>query len=187
MDQAKPHANDGASEPNGKPAAECAPGTLDGASLVVESGFESLQGIRKTMEDAHVALDDLLTSFPHLSSLHPSPPFAFYAVYDGKSINLPPCVVSTQNPFSLTPLCRTTARTCRRGGSCSRSRFGARRDHQRGSLCRGTSRGGPAGRFPQGGCAHLGEKCTRWMEEWHYRSRWVCALPYSLCCQRRRF
>jgi len=81
--QAKPHANDGASEPNGKPAAECAPGTLDGASLVVESGFESLQGIRKTMEDAHVALDDLLTSFPHLSSLHPSPPFAFYAVYDG--------------------------------------------------------------------------------------------------------
>lgn len=52
--------------------------------LRVESGYESLQGIRKTMEDAHVLLDDLLSSFPQLSSnAHISAPFAFYGVYDG--------------------------------------------------------------------------------------------------------
>jgi hypothetical protein len=50
----------------------------------LESGYESQQGIRKTMEDAHVLIDDLRVTFPQLASADSlSPPLAFYAVYDG--------------------------------------------------------------------------------------------------------
>ncbi len=59
-------------------------GFSGGDQLILESGFESLQGVRKTMEDTHVAIDDLLPTFPNLSALQS--PCAFYAVYDGKSL-----------------------------------------------------------------------------------------------------
>lgn len=83
--------------------------------LRVESGYESLQGIRKTMEDAHVLLDDLFPSYPQLSSCaHLSAPFSFYAVYDGKPFD-------TQHyGFVLIWL----NRTCWHGGSVGGSRRG---------------------------------------------------------------
>lgn len=57
-----------------------------GPGLGLESGYESQQGIRKTMEDAHVLIDDLRVAFPQLASADSlSPPLAFYAVYDGHS------------------------------------------------------------------------------------------------------
>ncbi len=60
-----------------------------GPGLGLESGYESQQGIRKTMEDAHVLIDDLRVAFPQLASADSlSPPLAFYAVYDGTQTSL---------------------------------------------------------------------------------------------------
>eukprot|EP01103_Thecamoeba_quadrilineata_P015538 TRINITY_DN4944_c0_g1_i1.p1 TRINITY_DN4944_c0_g1~~TRINITY_DN4944_c0_g1_i1.p1 ORF type:complete len:596 (-),score=106.06 TRINITY_DN4944_c0_g1_i1:21-1808(-) len=51
-----------------------------GNNLVVRSGYESLQGKRKTMEDTHMVIDDFNSVFP---SLPPTTQCSFYAVYDG--------------------------------------------------------------------------------------------------------
>eukprot|EP01102_Stenamoeba_stenopodia_P005572 TRINITY_DN16321_c0_g1_i1.p1 TRINITY_DN16321_c0_g1~~TRINITY_DN16321_c0_g1_i1.p1 ORF type:complete len:510 (-),score=106.49 TRINITY_DN16321_c0_g1_i1:90-1619(-) len=55
---------------------------MDGKSLRLISGVDSQQGKRKTMEDAHVALNHLNALFPKLPN---DVKRAFYAVYDGHS------------------------------------------------------------------------------------------------------
>eukprot|EP01102_Stenamoeba_stenopodia_P022646 TRINITY_DN9523_c0_g2_i2.p1 TRINITY_DN9523_c0_g2~~TRINITY_DN9523_c0_g2_i2.p1 ORF type:complete len:516 (+),score=110.47 TRINITY_DN9523_c0_g2_i2:570-2117(+) len=59
-------------------------GTSAGHSKIPKpiSGFEELQGKRKTMEDTHVRIDDLNKLFPTLSKTAKR---SFYAVYDGHS------------------------------------------------------------------------------------------------------
>lgn len=47
--------------------------------VVSSAGFESVQGRRTTMEDAHVLLEDVNESF----NLHASVRRAYYGVYDG--------------------------------------------------------------------------------------------------------
>lgn len=44
-----------------------------------KAGFESVQGRRVTMEDTHVVMEDVNSSF----SLSPSVQRAYYGVYDG--------------------------------------------------------------------------------------------------------
>eukprot|EP01101_Sappina_pedata_P006348 TRINITY_DN3129_c0_g1_i1.p1 TRINITY_DN3129_c0_g1~~TRINITY_DN3129_c0_g1_i1.p1 ORF type:complete len:968 (-),score=294.91 TRINITY_DN3129_c0_g1_i1:9-2912(-) len=68
----------GAEQPITSIASDSADGQSDSASLATTSGFESLKGPRKTMEDAHVIFNCLNPMYP-LLGLRSS----FYAVYDG--------------------------------------------------------------------------------------------------------
>ena len=49
------------------------------STVSLESGFASEQGLRRTMEDAHVVIDDLCPLLP----VPTSGTYAFFGVYDG--------------------------------------------------------------------------------------------------------